>query len=68
MLFSTETTESRQRFEEVFGKRKRLKQFITEIVGCDRSATKEAFAHYLEDTNFTADQIQFVTNIIDYLT
>lgn len=67
MLFSTETTESRQRFEEVFG-RKSLKRLIREIVGCDRAAAKQAFARYLQGTTFSANQIRFVETIIDYLT
>ncbi|MEL6492743.1 MAG: DEAD/DEAH box helicase family protein [Cyanobacteria bacterium J06621_3] len=68
MLFSTQTTESRDRFEEVFGKRKSLKRLIREIVGLDRSAAKQAFAAYLEGTTFSANQIRFVGTILDYLT
>lgn len=68
MLFSAEAIESRERFEEVFGKTKSLKRLIREIVGCDRAAAKQAFARYLEDTNLSANQIRFVENIIDFLT
>jgi type I restriction enzyme R subunit len=68
MLFSAEEIESRDRFEEVFGKDKSLKRLIREIVGCDRNAAKQAFARYLEGSTLSANQIRFVENIIDHLT
>ena len=68
MLFSAEEIESRERFEEVYGKDMSLKLFIRQIVGLDRNAAKAAFAQYLEGSNFNANQIRFVENIIDYLT
>ena len=68
MLFSAEEVESRDRFEQVFGKDLSLKLFIRQIVGLDRNAAKTAFAKYLEAGNFSANQIRFVENIIDYLT
>ncbi|MGA1263343.1 MAG: type I restriction-modification enzyme R subunit C-terminal domain-containing protein, partial [Prochlorothrix sp.] len=68
MLFSAAEVESRDRFEEVFGKTKSLKLLIREIVGCDRAAAKAAFARYLQDTTFSANQIRFVETIIDFLT
>ncbi|MFZ4639579.1 MAG: type I restriction-modification enzyme R subunit C-terminal domain-containing protein, partial [Nodosilinea sp.] len=68
MLFSAAEVESRQRFETVFGKAKSLKRLIREIVGCDRSAAKQAFARYLEGSTLSANQIRFVENIIDCLT
>jgi type I restriction enzyme, R subunit len=68
MLFSAEEIESRDRFEQVYGKGKSLKLFIRQIVGLDRNAAKQAFSKYLETNNFTADRIRFVENIIDYLT
>ncbi|MFW6296594.1 MAG: type I restriction-modification enzyme R subunit C-terminal domain-containing protein [Halothece sp.] len=64
----TSFIESRERFEEVFGKQFRLTRLIREIVGLDRSAAKEAFARYLEQEIFSANQIRFVETIIDYLT
>ena len=45
-----------------------LKLFIRQIVGLDRHAAKQAFAKYLEASHFSANQIRFVENIIDYLT
>lgn len=68
MLFSSEAVESRDRFEQVYGKEMSLKLFVRQIVGLDRNAAKAAFAKYLESGNFSANQIRFVENIIDYLT
>lgn len=68
MLFSAEEIESRDRFEEVYGHDISLKLFIRKIVGLDRNAAKQAFARYIEGNNFSANQIRFVENIIDYLT
>ena len=68
MLFSAEEVESRDRFEQVYGKDMSLKLFIRKIVGLDRNAAKAAFAKYLEAGNFSANQIRFIENIIDYLT
>lgn len=68
MLFAAPEIESRDRFETVFGKNLSLKLFIRKLVGLDRNAAKLAFAQYLEGGNFSANQIRFVENIIDYLT
>jgi type I restriction enzyme R subunit len=68
MLFGAQEIESRERFEEVYGKDVSLKLFIRQLVGLDRNAAKQAFATYLEGGNFSANQIHFVENIIDYLT
>ena len=42
--------------------------FIRELVGLDRSAAKEAFADYLDEAKFNAQQLRFINTIIDYLT
>lgn len=68
MLFGSAEIESREQFEQVFGKDLSLKLFIRKLVGLDRNATKKAFAQYLEGSNFSANQIRFVETIIDYLT
>lgn len=68
MLFTAPEVESREKFEEVFGKDKPLKLFIRKLVGLDRASAKAAFNVYLEGTGFTANQIRFVETIIDYLT
>ena len=67
LLFNAEATEGRDRFEFVFPG-KSLPCFVREIVGLDRAAAKQAFAHYLEGTLYTATQIRFIETIIDYLT
>ncbi len=40
MLFGSEAIESRERFEQVFGKDLSLKLFIRKLVGLDRNAAK----------------------------
>ena len=42
--------------------------FIRSLVGLDREAALEAFGTYLDGTKFTADQIRFVTLIVNELT
>ncbi|MGK7915064.1 MAG: RNA-guided endonuclease TnpB family protein, partial [Prochloraceae cyanobacterium] len=68
MLFAAEEIESRDRFEQVFGKDLSLKIFIRKLVGLDRQAAKQAFSQYLEGNNYTGNQIRFIETIIDYLT
>ncbi len=45
-----------------------LGPFIRSLVGLDRAAATEAFAEYLDSTRFSAEQIRFVTMIVDELT
>ena len=42
--------------------------FIRSLVGLDRHAATEAFAAYLDGTQFTVDQVRFVNLIVDELT
>lgn len=42
--------------------------FVRSLVGLDRAAAAEAFAHYLDDSRFTVEQIRFVQMVIDELT
>jgi type I restriction enzyme R subunit len=42
--------------------------FIRSLVGLDRTAAKEAFADFLDETRYTANQIEFVNLVIDHLT
>ena len=42
--------------------------FVRNLVGLDRSAANAAFENYLDGTKFSADQIRFVSLIIDELT
>lgn len=68
MLFESPEIESRERFEEVFGRTQSLALLIRRMVGLDRNASKQAFAAYLDGTTMTANQIRFIETIIDYLT
>lgn len=42
--------------------------FVRRLVGLDREAAKRAFAGFLDGRRLTANQIQFVNLLIDYLT
>ena len=42
--------------------------FIRSLVGLDRVAAKQAFAKFLDDKRYSANQIRFVEMVIDYLT
>ena len=42
--------------------------FVRSMVGLDREAAKRAFDQFLAGRTFTANQIQFVNQVIDYLT
>ena len=41
--------------------------FIRSLVGLDREAAKQAFNAFYSDTSLTANQIEFVNMIVDYL-
>ena len=42
--------------------------FVREMIGLDREAAKRAFDGFLVGKTLTANQIQFVNRVIDYLT
>ena len=42
--------------------------FVRSLVGLDREAAKDAFAEFLSEKRLNANQIEFVTMIIDHLT
>ena len=42
--------------------------FIRSLVGLDRAAAKQAFAKFLDDKRYSANQIRFVEMVINYLT
>ncbi len=54
--------------EEAVKESENLGVFVRSLVGLDREAAKAAFAEFLSDTSYTANQIEFVTMIIDHLT
>ncbi|WP_310487537.1 DEAD/DEAH box helicase family protein [Chamaesiphon sp. VAR_69_metabat_338] len=69
MLFVIEGLESREKFLNVYtNTAQNLKSFIRTLVGLDRAAAKEAFSKYLQNQQFSANQIRFVEQIIDLLT
>ena len=47
---------------------KGLGVFIRHLVGLDRSAAREVFSDFLSEGTYTSNQIQFVNEIINYLT
>jgi type I restriction enzyme R subunit len=67
-LFNDGVVEPRELFVQIYGAPANLAAFIRSLVGLDRKAAKERFAAFLDNTTYTADQIQFVNTIIDYLT
>ncbi len=42
--------------------------FIRSLVGLDREAAKQAFSQFLSGGTATANQVEFVNMIVDYLT
>jgi type I restriction enzyme, R subunit len=67
-LFNSEAIGDKNRFSEVFGKEEPLGAFIRKIVGLDRGSAMEAFGEFLNNKNFSANQIHFLETIVDYLT
>src|SRR5262249_31230763 len=45
-----------------------LPRFVRSLIGLDREAAKRAFTAFLNGRSFTADQLQFLDDIIDHLT
>lgn len=45
-----------------------LSSFIRQVVGLDRNAVRSAFEQYLDGSRFSANQIRFVEQVIDWLT
>jgi type I restriction enzyme R subunit len=43
-------------------------RFVRSLVGLDREAAKEAFASFTERKTLTANQLEFLSLVIDYLT
>jgi type I restriction enzyme, R subunit len=51
-----------------FAKRMGLGVFIRSLIGLDREAAKQAFGAFLSGSTASANQIEFINLIIDYLT
>ena len=67
-FYQADEVGGRAQFEEAFGPQENLALFIRSLVGLDRKAAQEKFARFLDAGTHTADQIHFVTFIIDHLT
>jgi type I restriction enzyme, R subunit len=67
-FFQAEEIGSKQDFEKAYPNAQSLPEFIRGLIGLDRKAAKDAFAQYLDEKVFTADQIRFVNYVIDHLT
>lgn len=57
---------TKEDYEKEYGE-KPLGEFVREIVGLDMNAAKEAFAEYLDSTNYDSRQIYFVNQIVEYI-
>ena len=68
MLFESGELGGKDEFENCYGEQKSLGVFVRKLVGLDREAAKKEFDDYLDSTTFNSKQIQFVNQIIDYLT
>jgi type I restriction enzyme R subunit len=68
LLFESGELGSREEFDQVFGSKQTLGEFVRSMVGLDRAAAVQAFGQFLEGTLYSAKQIQFVSQIVDYLT
>jgi type I restriction enzyme R subunit len=67
-FYTGDGVESKETFLQVFGRPQNLATFIRSLVGLDRRAAKERFAAFLDQKVYTADQIEFVNEIIEHLT
>lgn len=68
LLFTGGELGTRTDFDTVFGVVQSLGEFVRSIVGLERAAVIALFGRFLENSTYNAKQIQFVTQIIDYLT
>lgn len=67
LLFDGKERGTKSDFQKIYGD-KPLGYFIRSIVGMDRNAADEAFADFLHSGNLSANQNQFISLIIDFLT
>ena len=68
LFFSSKALESRETFEKAYGKQENLGLFIRRLTGLDRRSAQDAFARYLDGKAFSADQLEFVTILIEQFT
>lgn len=68
LLFESGELGSREDFEKAFGAAQSLGELVRLLVGLDRGAAVQAFGEFLQNTTYNAKQIQFVNQIVEYLT
>jgi len=68
LLYQASGIQSKDEYRRVFSIGKPLGQFVRELVGLDRAAAKEAFADFLNEGKYNSKQIEFINQVIDYLT
>jgi type I restriction enzyme, R subunit len=68
ILFESGEVGTREDFKRAYGKQEQLGVFIRSLIGLDREAAKAAFGEYLARNTMTANQMEFINQIIDYLT
>ncbi|WP_217602367.1 DEAD/DEAH box helicase family protein [Chitinophaga sp. GbtcB8] len=66
LLFSIDKGGNKEMLEKAMDG-KPLGKFVRSILGLEINAAKEAFAEFLDKGNFSAQQINFINTIIDYL-
>ena len=57
-----------EQYKQIIHSDKSIGLFLCELFGLEWGAAEEAFAGYIDESKFNAQQIQFVNIIIDYLT
>ncbi|WP_374012000.1 DEAD/DEAH box helicase family protein [Pseudoxanthomonas koreensis] len=67
-VYGAEVVGGRATFEKHYGTERPLTLFIRSLVGMDRNAAKEAFARFLDEKRYSAQQVRFVEMVIDRLT
>ncbi|HXH54354.1 MAG TPA: DEAD/DEAH box helicase family protein [Gammaproteobacteria bacterium] len=68
LLFEASGMQSKEEYKKAFATGTPLGKFVRELVGLDRSAAKEAFSGFLDEAKYNAKQIEFINQIIDFLT
>lgn len=66
-VYGAEVVGGRATFEKHYGAERPLTVFIRSLVGMDRNAAKEAFARFLDENRYSAQQIRFVEMIVERL-
>jgi type I restriction enzyme R subunit len=67
LLFEAGDLGGKERFEQEYG-HKPLGVFIRSIVGLDQQAVEAAFAEFLQQHSWSAEQMRFISAIIKHLT